>query len=531
MTMSDHSQSAERIHHLESEVRELRFLHETSQLLTATLDPDSVLRSLMTQVRDFFDVEAVSVALLDEECEELTFRVAVGEASEAVTGLRVPVDKGIAGWVAREGKPVCMSDVSEDSRFYSGIDEQTGFRTKAVLAVPIKRKDRTIGAIEVINPADGTFDERSLRVLGRVADQAALAIYNADLYERARRAELRYERLFHSSPVPVVVMDFDSEILDVNQRTIDLTGRPEDELIGSRLCDLLVGEQSPCEAMFDDLLQDGEASTEMKIPSPSGIRTIRAHMTAIDYGGRRAIQWIGHDITELAELERMRDDLMHMIVHDLQNPLSNIVGSLQMMEQALREQDGELPMMDVLQVAMRSSSRLERLISSLLDLRQLEEGKADLDKVLVSPGVLAREAIELVQPVMDKKRQGLTGDIPPGLPAVSVDRDMITRVLTNLLDNAAKFTQTTGRIALEIWEEEEDVLFRISDNGPGISSDARGRIFERFARLERTRRTKGTGLGLPFCKLAVEAHGGEIWVESTLGEGSQFTFALPLEGE
>jgi signal transduction histidine kinase len=106
---------------------------------------------------------------------------------------------------------------------------------------------------------------------------------------------------------------------------------------------------------------------------------------------------------------------------------------------------------------------------------------------------------------------------------------MIIRVLTNLLDNAAKFTQTGGEIGLFVKKQADNLAFTVSDNGPGISPDAQNRVFERFTRLESTKKTKGTGLGLPFCKLAVEAHGGRIWVESKPGEGSEFTFTLPLE--
>jgi PAS domain S-box-containing protein len=531
------SNSLERIQHLESRVRELSFLHETSQLLTATLDLDSVLRSLMTQVREYFQVEAVSVALVEEEGvagdspPKLTFRVAIGKASEAVTGLDLPLDRGIAGWVTREGKSILVSDAYDDARFYPGVDERTGFRTQTVLATPINTDQGTIGAIEAINPAAGAFDERAPEVLNRVADQAALAIRNAELYERARRAERRYERLFHGSPVPVLVMDFDTEILDANQRAVELIGRPAGELIGSLWCDLLGEEQAACETAFRDLPENGETSAEMRLPSPSGPRTLRVHMTAIDYGGQRAIQWIGHDITELAELERMKDDLMHMIVHDLQNPLSNVVGSLQMMHQALREDDRSFPALDVLQIAMRSSKRLQRLIDSLLDLRQLEEGKADLNRIRVPPKLLAREAIDVVRPVTEKKRQELEVNVPSKLPTVKVDRDMITRVLTNLLDNAAKFTPSKGKIGLTVEQEEAHLLFTVSDTGPGISPEAQSHVFERFSRLESSRGTKGTGLGLPFCKLAVEAHGGEIWVDSTPGEGSQFAFRLPLEVE
>jgi signal transduction histidine kinase len=178
---------------------------------------------------------------------------------------------------------------------------------------------------------------------------------------------------------------------------------------------------------------------------------------------------------------------------------------------------------------MRSSKRLQRLIDSLLDIRQLEEGKADLDRIAVPPRTLALEAIELVRPTVEKKRQELEIDIPPNLPPVSVDRDMIIRVLTNLLDNAAKFTGTTGRIALKMERTDRELQFTVSDTGPGISPESREYIFQRFQRLESAKGTKGTGLGLSFCKLAVEAHGGKIWVDSTPGKGSQFAFTLPLE--
>lgn len=254
-------------------------------------------------------------------------------------------------------------------------------------------------------------------------------------------------------------------------------------------------------------------------------------MTTIDYGGREAIQWIGHDVTEQIELEGMRDDLMHMIIHDLRNPLGNVISSLQMMRTALMENDNTLPMKDVLQVAMRSSEKLRRLIDSLLRLRQLEEGKADLDKSLVPPTLLTREALELVRPIIQKKEQEFILDVPADLPPVRVDRDMASRVLTNILDNAAKFTPTGGKIQLTVARHDGELLFTVSDTGPGIPAESRERVFERFTRLDGAKGTKGTGLGLPFCKLAVEAHGGKIWVESTPGQGSQFKFSLPLEGE
>jgi PAS domain S-box-containing protein len=483
----------------------------------------------MAQVRDYFQVEAVSVALLDEKSEQLIFRVAVGEAAEDVIGLRLRLGEGIAGWVTQHGEPVLISDVYRDNRWWPGADEQTDFKTRTVLAVPIKADHQTIGAIEALNPIAGTFDEKAPGLLAKVADRAAAAIRNAELYERARQAERRYEKLFHCIPAPILVMDFDTTILDLNQQAVDLLDRPAEELSGSSWSTLL-GDQAPAyKAAIHDLRETGNASLQMSIPSRGALRTLEAHMTVIEYAEREAIQWIGHDITEQTELARMRDDLMHMIVHDLRNPLSNIVSSLQMMHTAFIERDQTLPIVEVLEVAMRSSKRLRRLIDSLLDIRQLEEGKADLDRAAVPPKTLALEAIELVRPVVEKKRQELDIAIPAELPMVWVDRDMIIRVLTNLLDNAAKFTGTRGSIGLEIEELDHELLFAVSDTGPGISPESQEYIFRRFKRLESAKGTKGTGLGLSFCKLAVEAHGGRIWVDSTPDEGSRFTFTLPLE--
>jgi len=536
MKTDSRSKSSEQIQRLESQVRELSFLQETSQLLTATLDLNSVLRSLMSQVRDHFQVEAVSVAVLDEESDHLIFQVAVGEAAEAVTGLRLRRGEGIAGWVTQHGEPVLVSDVYKDDRFYPGADEQTNFRTRTVLAVPIRIDHQTIGAIEALNPISGEFADNAPDLLAAVAERAAAAIRNAALYERARQAERRYESLFHSSPAPILVMDFDTTILDLNQRAADLLGRPAAELIGSSWNKLVIdpsdaGQPPPLATAILNLGETKEISVEIRVPGPAGLTTLQAHMTVIDYEERKAIQLIGHDITEQAKLEGMRDDLMHMIVHDLRNPLNNIIGSLQMIGSAFLEEDESLPVLEVLQVAMRSSTRLRRLIDSLLDLRQLEEGRADLDRVLTPPRLLASEAVEMVEPIVEKKQQELEIDIRPGLPHVFVDRDMITRVMTNLLDNAAKFGPIHGKIAFKIEKAGGELLFTVSDNGPGISPESRESVFQRFRRLESAKGIRGTGLGLPFCKLAVEAHGGRIWVESTPGEGSAFTFSLPLEAE
>jgi NtrC-family two-component system sensor histidine kinase KinB len=513
---------------MQKRLRELTFLHETSRVLAATLDLDSVLRSLMAQVRDYFQVEATSVALLDEEADELVFRVAVGEAAEEVTGLRLPSGLGVVGWVARSGKPLLVPKTRANGRFYAGVDESTGFETRVILAVPIKARDRTIGVIEVINPIDGTFDDDAQRILLSVADLAAVAIQNAELYERARQAERRYESLFNEGSDPVVVLDRDGKILDINRRAVEVFGCPSDQVIGGMLSDLLGIPSETCQEAIRQVLRGHSPVSEVKLQSGEDVCTLETHMVKIDYGGREAIQWLGHDVSERVALEKMRADLTHMVVHDLRNPLGSIMGSLQLIHTAFVEHDETLPITKLLSVAMRSGQKLYLLIDSLLDLGRLEAGETELNKTSVNVDALVQEAVEQIQPFALGRRQNLSMHVADEVSEVFADRDLILRVLTNLLDNAVKFTHRNGHITLSAERMEGGVLFTVADDGIGISPDHRLRIFERFARLENADGVKGTGLGLAFCKLAVEAHRGRIWVESEVDEGSQFKFTLPL---
>jgi NtrC-family two-component system sensor histidine kinase KinB len=509
-------------------LRELTFLHETSQLVSATLDLDSVLRSLMAQVRDYFQVEAASVALLDEETGGLVFRVAVGEGHEEVVGLRLAPGQGVAGWVVRTGRSAVVPAARSDERFYPGVDQRTGLCTRALLAVPVHIEGRTIGVIEVLNPAGGTFDGDAQRVLLAVAGLAAAAIRNAELYQRVRQAERRYESLFSGSTDPIIVLDLDGRILDLNQRVVEMLQRPREQLSGADFREVLGIPQEMCQTAIQQAREGQRLSFEMQVPSGEGSRILETHMVKIDYGGRQAIQWIGHDISERVALERMREDLTHMIVHDLRNPLGSIVSSLQLISNAFIEKDETVPVVKLVRIAMRSGQKLYRLIDSLLDLGRLEAAETELKKTLVSPESLVQEAIDQIQPLALNRGQTLSAQVVPGLPDVPADGELIVRVLTNLLDNAVKFTPKGGLITLATERVGDGMQFAVSDSGPGIPPESRQRVFDRFGRLENAKGFKGTGLGLSFCKVAVEAHGGRIWVESEMGHGATFYFTLPL---
>jgi signal transduction histidine kinase len=277
---------------------------------------------------------------------------------------------------------------------------------------------------------------------------------------------------------------------------------------------------------------EGQRSTlGVKVSSPAGVRTLEAHLVRIEYDDREAIQWLGHDITEQVKLEQMREDLTHMVIHDLRNPLGSIMGSLQLIHTALVERDETLPVAKLLQIALRSGQKLYLLIDSLLDLGRLEASDTEVNKAFMSIDSVVQEAVDQIAPFALNKKQLVSADVASDLPSVLADRDLVLRVLTNLLDNAVKFTRKEGKITLAVESIGDEVMFTVSDTGIGIPPEYRHRIFDRFLRLENDDGVRGTGLGLAFCKLAVEAHEGRIWVESEPGQGSRFKFTLPVEGQ
>ncbi len=515
-------------------LEEVAFLYETSQALTASLDLKEVLRTLMGHVREHFRVDAVSVALVDRETGDLVFQVAVGAASEQVVGMRLKPGQGIAGWVVQTGQPVLVQAARQDPRFYNGVDRTTGFRTGALMAVPIWLGDEVIGVIEAMNPREERLDEEDLRLLHNVAALAASAIQNAWLYARARDAEQRYASLFENSADPILITDDAGFITDANRRLCQMLGYEKEELLGREMADFHPDPEQ-ARARLQQALEEGEGTfSRVEATARDGtVIPLEVRATRILHGNRPYIQWVWHDLTERIHLEKARRDLTHMIVHDLRSPISTIMSSLELIHAAQKDEalSAAMPVDELFAIAQRSGEKLFLLIDSILDLAKLEESKTLSQRQPLDPVRLIEEAVEQVRPQAIAHRQRLETHIAPGLPLVMGDQRLLQRVLLNLLDNALKFTPMKGTI--QVSAEQIDpglVLFAVSDTGPGIAPEDQERIFERFTRAGDTV-VRGTGLGLAFCKLAVEAHGGRIWVESVPNEGATFKFTIPVATE
>jgi signal transduction histidine kinase len=226
----------------------------------------------------------------------------------------------------------------------------------------------------------------------------------------------------------------------------------------------------------------------------------------------------------LHRLEKLRDDLTHMVVHDLRNPLSVIFAFLDLLDLD-ESKDTSDSIRSFTALARHSAEELRNMISSILDVSKMGEGEMKLQREPCDLCALIRGVVAATQPLPG--RRTLTLEVPESSLTVMADVGLIRRVFRNLLSNALNYTPTGGAVRIVATPAPGVIRVTVTDAGPGIAAEDHQRIFEKFGQVESLDNRTGTGLGLTFCKLAVEAHGGRIGVESEVGTGSTFWLTLP----
>ncbi len=510
------------------QTRVMSALAETASVINATLNLEEVLQRIAVQTRQALNVQAASLALLNDDADELIFRAVEGGAGAQLVGTRLKVGEGVAGWVAKTGQPVIVHHAHSDPRFHAETDRRTGFYTSAIACAPILQEGKIIGILEAINPQHGHFERDTLMVLNGICNLAGTAISHAQLFVQLQAAHQRYRDLFEDSLSPIVITDMEGRILEVNRQAIETSGFSQEALSRMSIMDLHEVDKKHTGAYLERLTQTDQTLIYESEMHALGDVTIPVQVLArrVSIEGVPHIQWILRDITERKHIDRLRNDLISMIYHDLRSPLSNIISSLEVLRSMLPGDDDAIK--SVVQIAERSTERIQRLTNSLLDVHRLESGQPILSQEIVGLAPLVDEAIEAVRLSLDAKQQSLEVAIPSDLPGLYVDKDMIRRVLINLLDNAVKYTASQGRIRLEARMAEGMIEVSVIDTGPGIPLAEQEHIFHKFTRLRSRPGSKGLGLGLTFCRLAVEGHGGRIWVKSRVGVGSRFSITLPV---
>jgi NtrC-family two-component system sensor histidine kinase KinB len=501
-------------------------LAKSASGISASLNLDDVFMGILDQTCVALNVALVTLSLVDMQSETLELRAVKGMPEIRDESISQRINTQISNWVVKNDEGVIIQDVSKDARFISGVDHFEGI-TKAVLCAPIHYRGQVIGTLEAINPKDGDFTQDSLLILTGIANLAGTAIRHAQLFEQLQAAHQRYQDLFEDSIDPIIITNWNGEILEANRKAELTSDYLKEALRSMRIDQIHQVDRDLLGKDFNQLHEGKTLSYESSLRTASGHEVpIKVYVREIMTEDESRLQWILRDITEQKKLDTLRDDLTSMIYHDLRSPLANVVSSLDLLETMLPSED--TAMKSLLDISLRSTERIKRMTESLLDLSILEAGQPIGKRIPARVNDLIYEAVEAIESTINNKNQSISYKVYDNLPNVLVDQDMIRRVITNLLENASKYSPSGSNIEVGAKQLGDQVQFWIQDHGQGIPASEHERIFNKFTRLKTDNGPKGLGLGLAYCRLAVQAHGGNIWVESELGTGSRFCFTLPI---
>lgn len=246
---------------------------------------------------------------------------------------------------------------------------------------------------------------------------------------------------------------------------------------------------------------------------------------------KKLLEKIQSAYDELEKLQKMKDSLVHMIVHDLRNPLGTILATLEFLSIRLKDKTTEKEK-QAFQFAFARYEEMKKLISNLLDISKMDESKFKLNYEKINLPDLLQDIVDSINVLAGQEMRRVIAEVSNDIPIFSADKDILKRIIVNLVDNALKFSPSDSNVEVRCNYNEQDraVIVSVKDCGEGIPQEYWDKVFDKFFQVVGAdKSSKGFGLGLTFCKMAVEAHGGRIWVESKVGKGNTFHFTIPLK--
>ncbi|MCE5326151.1 MAG: HAMP domain-containing protein [Planctomycetaceae bacterium] len=405
------------------------------------------------------------------------------------------------------------------------------------LVRPIRQMIRATEAL-----AEGDYD---IRALGSGSEELAHLAedFNVMAEKLGRYHRLNVERIMtekHKSDAVLAsiedgVMLVDSQfcLTNINRQAGIILGVKPEEALDRPFLDVVKNEQ-----LLDLVRQTARSGRPPQVEEGRDILTLgdeeapRHYLVGItpvvgDGGGLSGVVLLLRDVTRMKELERMKSEFVMAASHELKTPLQSLGMSIELLREAPARLDAK--QRQLLDAAGEEVGRLRSMVSDLLDLSRIEAGKVEMEFDRVPPAQLVDKAVEVFKEQAWNKRLELIGDVPPEIPQVRADVSKITWVLTNLIGNALRYART--RITVSARHGGHWVYLAVEDDGEGIPLEYQSRIFEKFAQVASAKTVGGTGLGLSICKEIVRAHKGTIWLDSTPGKGTVFTFTLPLAGQ
>lgn len=513
-----------------SEMLRLALVYRLAHELNAQLSPVDVLRRVLNAMAEALGTPYASIVALREGELIAAYALGGGGDIDPEPVMQRVLAGGLVGFVLHNYRTVIVNDITNNPLWLPLEDDPLSPQDGSALCVPLIHSGDVVGVMTLAHPARSYFTADAVNLTNTVSEMGAAALTNALLLEIARRAEQRYSRLFDDVIVPIIITDLHGDIQAVNRRACEFLGYGREEIMQRNITAVHRMGTGPISAnRFDHLNRGLEVRFQSTVwTKDNKEKIVQVYAKRVNGGPEDDfIQWIEHDMSSQLALEQLRRDLSAMVYHDMRGPLGNVYTSLEALKKLLA--DHENPnVMGLLRIAARSERQVRRMVDSLLDVQRLEAGNRIVNRQNTELSVLIEDVVEQVDPMLKESRMRIRFALADDLPRLYIDAEMIERVLLNLLDNAIKYSDEGSVITISTASSGTEVYVRIKDNGPGIPPEAQANIFDKFSRVKHQNMPHGVGLGLAFCKLAVEAHGGRIWVRSD-EHGSIFTFALPVE--
>lgn len=558
---------------------ELTTLHEISKVGTSTMDVGEISRRTVDTLQRTFAFDYLAIFRMDAAGTAIELYAMSERREESARHVRIELGHGLTGAVAQSGEPINAPDVRNDQRYLETIS-----RVRSELAVPLKVGDRVTGVLDAQSERLNAFSEDDERLLMTVAGHLAIVLHRAqhmtemqtlqefaekisaslDLHEVLDTIVLTLKSALGCRGVSLALLTPGTQILEIraaagikarwkreaklklgegisgqvaaSAKSIYVPDTHEypnfiffDKAVRSLLCvpltiqDRVTGTLTVDNIIPDAFTQDDEGLL-MIAAAQAAIAIDNAQLYEQLKERARKLEGAYH---ELQEADRIKEELVQNVSHELRTPLTFIKGYVELL---LEEDMGPINerQRESLAIVAEKTNSVTRLVSDIIFLEQIERESLELGELrMVQIAQLALQGCE-VTAVAAGIHLHLNAE--PNLPTALGDKDRVSQVLDNLLGNAIKFSPNGGSITISLNQQGESIFVRVSDTGIGIPAEQVTRIFERFYQVDgsATRQFGGAGVGLAIVKRIVEAHGGRVWVESEVGQGSTFCFTLPV---
>jgi PAS domain S-box-containing protein len=555
------AQLKQRADELAEEAERERAIAQVIDKIRRTLDLETIFQTAATEVRQLLNADRVAIFEFDQQshCNQGEF-----VSEDVLPRFESTLTKKVHDYCFscnhalhyKQGKIQAVSDIYTANLSPCYFDILNQFQIRANLVLPLVKGDKLWGLLCIHQCSEPrTWQPKEIEFTHKIAVQLGVALQQAELLYQAqkRSIELRttladLNAIVDNLADGLLVTDTQGRVTRFNPAFLSMFNLEPWQLRGQKIWTIFSPE-------LDDLIQSIQHRNQEIITLDVKLgnnREGQALATSIikEGEGTEGDQCMGsviliRDVTVEREVDRMKTDFLNTVSHELRTPLTSVLGFAEMIQEKLEEiifpvtsQENKkvkravLAVSSNIEIIISEAERLTYLINDVLDIAKMESGRVDWNIQAVEPQVILERAISVTSSLIEGNNLRLIKKIDPNLPVIEVDTDRLIQVVINLISNAVKFTEQ-GTITCEAQVVDHCLLISISDTGIGIAPEHQDTVFERFKQVGDilTNKPKGTGLGLAICKQIIEYHGGKIWVESALNQGSKFSCLLPIDPE